>query len=30
LASAALGVLFGLLNHFEPGASGAFWFNCGQ
>ena len=27
LASAALGVLFGALNHFEPAGSSAFWFN---
>jgi hypothetical protein len=27
LASAALGALFGVLNHFEPAGSVAFWFN---
>jgi hypothetical protein len=27
LVSAALGVLFGVLNHFEPAGSVAFWFN---
>jgi hypothetical protein len=27
LASAALGALFGVLNHFQPAGSVAFWFN---
>jgi hypothetical protein len=27
LASAALGAVFGVLNHFEPAGSSAFWFN---
>ena len=27
LVSAALGVLFGALNRFEPAGSSAFWFN---
>jgi len=27
VASAALGVLFGVLNHFEPAGSAAFWSN---